>query len=195
MNKKQVEYARLVRLIGADRLRAVRAETGQSQAEFAKHVGLAVKTYGNYERQHRELPQSVRLAIIDQTDMDPLPIEDLRAALPERSCHERKRPALKAKGGSSFLSEIRAECQHYRESNYSRPARVMLSIRDNAFAAATVYAWIDMMAHRLGISSAMDRETADILLVISFALILMLIVPVFSEFPVSRVFRHFLGRS
>ncbi|MEY8829643.1 helix-turn-helix domain-containing protein [Sedimentitalea sp. XS_ASV28] len=111
MGRQNADYERIVREVGAVRLRAIRAEAGQSQAEFAERLGLGVKTYGNYERQQRELPQSARLAIIDQTDMDPLPTEALHAALRGIALPAPEAQVGLNPNGAAFWANLRAECR------------------------------------------------------------------------------------
>lgn len=69
----------------------------------------------------------------------------------------------------------------------------MLAIRDHAFAIATAYGWVDTRRRDLGLPSIFDDQIADILLVASFLVVLMLIIPIFSEFPVTKFVRHLIG--
>lgn len=55
-----------------------------------------------------------------------------------------------------------------------------------------LYGWIDLHAHGLKIPLGLERDIADKLLMASFVLIPMLIVPIISELPVSKVIRHLL---
>lgn len=195
MSREHSDYERIVREIVAARLRAIRAEAGQSQAEFAERVGLGLKTYGNYERQQRELPQSSRLAIIDKTATDPLPTEALFAAARGEAMEagDGRRPKVLQK--QTFRQELRAECRAFRENNYSKPARLLLALRDNAFATATIYGFVDVYARQLNIPLGLPQPAADWLLVLSFAIVVMLFIPVISEFPTAKVVRHMRGRA
>lgn len=195
MSRKHADYARIVRKVGATRLRAIRAELGQSQAEFAGSISLGVKTYGNYERQQRELPQSARVAIMDRTDMDPLPTEALYAAL--RSVPA---PALDAKPVPSaddapFWPTLRAESRTFREQTYSKPARVMLFLRDYLYVAATAYFSLKNLAVMADIPFGVEVNGVDWVLFASFVVMMMLFIPVISDFPAAKVARHLLGRS
>lgn len=195
MSRQNADYERIVREVGAVRLRAIRAEARQSQAEFAERLGLGVRTYGNYERQQRELPQSARLAIIDQTDMDPLPTEALHAALRGAAL-----PAPEAQRGlnpdsASFWANLRADNRAFREQFYSRSGRVGLLLRDHLYTAATAYFSLKNLAVMADIPFGIEVNGVDWALLASFVVIMMLFIPVVQDFPATKVVRHLLGRS
>ena len=195
MSRQHADCERIVREIGATRLRAIRAQAGQSQAEFAERLGLGVKTYGNYERQHRELPQSARLAIIDQTDLDPLPTEALHGALCGFLVPAPETKPVPCADGASFWATLRAECRAFRKQTYSKPARVMLFLRDHPYVAATVYLSLENLAGMADIPFGIEVSGVDWALLASCVVIMMLSIPVISEFPATKVARHLLGRS
>lgn len=56
----------------AIRLAALRASTGLSQAKFAESVGLAERSYINYERGEREIPASVLRRMLEVYGVDPV---------------------------------------------------------------------------------------------------------------------------
>ncbi|MFV0409397.1 MAG: helix-turn-helix domain-containing protein [Paracoccus sp. (in: a-proteobacteria)] len=195
MSRKHADYERIVREVGATRLRAIRAELGQSQAEFARSVGLGVKTYGNYERQQRELPQSTRLAIIDKIDADPLATEALYAALHGKPMPTPGTRRVESPEGASFWATLRAECRAFREQTYSKPARAMLTLRDHVYVAATVYFSLKNLAVMVDIPFGVEVNGVDWVLLASFVVIMMLFIPVVSDFPATKVARHLLGLS
>lgn len=195
MSRQHADYERIVREVGATRLRAIRAELGQSQAEFAGSVSLGVKTYGNYERQQRELPQSARVAIMDRTDMDPLPAEALYAALRGEPMSTPGTRRVESPEGSSFWANLRSECRAFREQTYSKPARVMLFLRDHVYVAATTYFTLKNLAVMADIPFGVEVNGVDWALLASFVVMMMLFIPVISDFPAAKVARHLLGRS
>ncbi len=195
MSRQRADYERIVRTVGATRLRAIRAEAGQSQAEFAERLGLAVKTYANYERQQRELPQTTRLAIIDKIDADPLPAEALYAALRGEPMPSPGTRRVESPEGAPFWSTLRSECRAFRKQTYSKPARVMLFLRDHVYVAATAYFSLKNLAVMVDIPFGVEVNGVDWVLLSSFVVIMMLFIPVISDFPATKVARHLLGRS
>lgn len=195
MSRQNADYERIVRMVGATRLRAIRAEAGQSQAEFAERLSLGVKTYGNYEREQRELPQSTRLAIIDKIDTDPLPTEALYAALRGEPMPMPRRRRVESPEDASFWATLRSECRAFREQTYSKPARVMLFLRDHLYVAATAYFSFKNLAIMADIPFGVDVSGVDWALLASFVVIMMLFIPVISDFPTTKVARHLLRRS
>lgn len=195
MSRQRADYERIVRTVGAMRLRAIRAQVGQSQAEFAERLNLGVKTYGNYERQQRELPQSARLAIIDQTDMDPLPTEAFHAALRGVLVPAPATKLVPRANSASFWATLRIECRAFRERSYSNPARVMLFLRDHLYVAATAYFSLKNFAVMADIPFGIEVNGIDWALLASFVVIMMLFIPVISDFPATKVARHVLGHS
>lgn len=161
---------------------------------ICRSLGKTTSGYTNYEKGIRELPQSTRLAVMRRTGCDPLSTEDLQAAVQCMTGSEPETGSLREKTWRSFLSELRAESRAFRENNYSRPARFLLSVRDHAYVTAVIYGWTDLQARRLNLPSFLPQEIRDALLVTSFALIIMLIVPICSEFPVTKVVRHLTKR-
>lgn len=168
--------------------------TSESQAEFAERVGLGLKTYGNYEREQRELPQSSRLAIIDKTATDPLPTEALFAAVRGDAMGAVDGQSTQTPKYQTFWQELRADCRAARESKYSKPARLLLSLRDNIFATATMYGFIDVHARNLNIPLGLPQPAADWLLVLSFAIIALLFIAVITDLPTAKLVQHMRGR-
>ncbi len=193
MTNEGGHYESIAKDVGARRLRKVREENYLSRQEFAERIDKSLSGYSNYESGRRELPQSTRLAVMDRIGQDPLPTEVLREALSNEVNSANAGPDKGLENKPSFLAEIRAECQAFRENNFSRPARVMLAIRDHVFATAAIYGWLDVHRRDLGMRSIFDDQTADILLVASFLIVLMLIIPIFSDFPVTKFVRHLIG--
>ncbi|MDB6182902.1 helix-turn-helix domain-containing protein [Paracoccus fistulariae] len=193
MTNQGDDYESIAKNVGAGRLRKIREENGLSRQEFAERIDKSLSDYSNYESGRRELPLSTRLAVMDRIGQDPLPTEVLREALSSHVNSANAAPGKDPKNKPSWLSEVRAECKAYRENNFSRPARVLLAIQDRAFAIATVYGWVDTRRRDLGLPSIFDDQIADILLVASFLVVLMLIIPIFSEFPVTKFVRHLIG--
>lgn len=195
MSRQNADYERIVRTVGATRLRAIRAEAGQSQVEFAQRLDVGVKTYGNYERQQRELPQSTRLAIIDKIDADPLPTEALYAALRGEPTSTPGTRRVESPEGASFWASLRSECRAFRERTYSKPARAMLTLRDHLYVAATAYFSFRNLAVMADIPFGVEVNGVDWALLASFVIIMMLFIPVISDFPATKVARHLLRRS
>lgn len=54
------------------RLVAVRATTGLSQAAFAESLGLSLRAYANYERGEREMPVALFRALYEVHGVDPV---------------------------------------------------------------------------------------------------------------------------
>lgn len=194
MTGQSGHYKSIVKGIGAKRLSEIRKKTCMKLPEFARSLGKTTSGYTNYEKGIRELPQSTRLAVMRRTGCDPLSTEDLQAAVQCMTGSEPETGSLREKTWRSFLSELRAESRAFRENNYSRPARFLLSVRDHAYVTAVIYGWTDLQARRLNLPSFLPQEIRDALLVTSFALIIMLIVPICSEFPVTKVVRHLTKR-
>ncbi|VDC26346.1 helix-turn-helix domain-containing protein [Pseudogemmobacter humi] len=189
------DYERIVREVGAAQLRAIRAKTKQSQAEFSERLGVGVKTYGNYERQQRELPQSTRLAIIDEIDADPLPTEALYAALRGEPTSTPGTRRVESPECASFWATLRSECRAFREQTYSKPARAMLTMRDHLYVAATAYFSFKNLAVMADIPFGVEVNGIDWALLASFVIIMMLFISVISDFPAAKVARHLLRRS
>lgn len=183
MTNQGDDYESIAKNVGAVRLRKIREENGLSRQEFAERIDKSLSGYSNYESGRRELPLSTRLAVMDRIGQDPLPTEVLREALSSEANAANAAPGKDPKNKPSWLSEVRAECKAFRENNFSRPARVLLAIRDHAFAIATVYGWVDSRRRDLGLPSIFDDQIADILLVASFLVVLMLIIPSSASFP------------
>lgn len=55
-----------------ERLVAVRATTGLSQAAFAESLGLSLRAYANYERGEREMPVALFRALYEVYGVDPV---------------------------------------------------------------------------------------------------------------------------
>lgn len=158
---------------------------------------MAVKTYANYERQQRELPQTTRLAIIDKIDADPLPTEALYAALrgePTSTSTPGTR-RVESPDSASFWATLRSECRAFREQTYSKPARAMLTLRDHLYGAATVYFSFKNLAVMADIPFGVEVNGIDWALLASFVIIMMLFISVISDFPAAKVARHLLRRS
>ena len=194
MTGQSRRYESIVKGIGAKRLSEIRKNTCLTLPEFAQSVGKTKSGYTNYLKGIRELPQSTRLAVMHRTGCDPLSTEDLRAAVQCMTGSEPGTGSLREKTWLSFPFELRAESRAFRENNYSRPARFLLSVRDHAYVTAVIYGFADLQARRLNMPSLLSQEIRDALLVTSFALIIMFIVPICSEFPVTKVVRHLTKR-
>lgn len=181
MTGKDLDPDRILRRIAAERLALIRRKAGLSQHGFASRIDLSAKGYRNYEQGRRELPQSARLRILDQFGQDPVTSADLRAALGS----DRGDSSAGPERARSFLAELRAGCRAFRDRSFSRPARVMLALRDNSFVAATAYFTLKTIAVRLDIPFGVEVNGVDWALLASLLVILMI-----SEIPATKIARH-----
>eukprot|EP00456_Euglypha_rotunda_P002909 TRINITY_DN10526_c0_g1_i7.p1 TRINITY_DN10526_c0_g1~~TRINITY_DN10526_c0_g1_i7.p1 ORF type:complete len:103 (-),score=11.63 TRINITY_DN10526_c0_g1_i7:19-327(-) len=69
MSKLSTDYLNIE--IGA-RLIGVRTKLGYTQPDFAAHLGLSYRAYGNYERGEREMPTALFRHLCDKFQIDPL---------------------------------------------------------------------------------------------------------------------------
>lgn len=133
MQKRDLDVESVVKRIASRRLTAIRHRSGLSQTKFAESLGLTKSGYRNYECGSRQLPQSVRLAVLRHCGEDPLSTDDLTAALADGEI-----AAPDDKTASSWAG-VRAEAREFRRRNYSALAQRLLVLRDLAYVAATTY--------------------------------------------------------
>lgn len=119
MKKRELDVESVVKVIASKRLTEIRRWTGLSQTRFAKSLDLTKSGYRNYECGSRQLPQSVRLAVLRHCGEDPLSTADMTAALANG-----KMPALdEERSGeetASFWATLRVETREFRRRNILR---------------------------------------------------------------------------
>lgn len=119
MKKRELDVESVVKVVASKRLTEIRRRTGFSQTRFAERLDLTKSGYRNYECGSRQLPQSVRLAVLRHCGEDPLSTADMTAALANG-----KMPALdEERSGeetASFWATLRVETREFRRRNILR---------------------------------------------------------------------------
>lgn len=172
--------------ITAERLKAIREYSGLSQPEFAKRLGVSVRTYRNYEHGVRSMPQSVRYAVVRWYGNDPLPTDALLTLL-------NRGPAAPLPKALSW-ADVRAVYVKNLAARYPGAGRRVITIRNHVYAAAGIYGFVGTVFFDAEQSfDALDPVRAGLLKasVVICATISLWIV---SEFPLGHMARYVTRR-
>lgn len=194
MALSDAEVKMIVRAVGSSRLKSLRLSHGLSQVDMAAKIGVSEKSYRNYELGHRDLPQSTRLKVIWEFQVDLTPTEQLfnELVLPQAfDSAESKRPS---KYGREFWKNLRAECCLHRKIRYSRPAQNLLHYRDQLYFIAIVYFTMKYFSVQLGLPFGVEINGIDWVFIGSALILVLLPISILPEFPLFKIAQHYLCR-
>ena len=161
MASSEKHYGSIARQIGAANLLALRMSSGLSQSHFAAAIGLSDRALRRYERGERELPLTIRLAIIHEFKIDPLASDQLAAELGLGTTDLLPGAGEWKTKDESFWKTLRRESQDLRKRNYSPLGQRFLKIRDDAYVCATVYFAATNIAWAFGLPFGFEINGID----------------------------------
>ncbi|MES0863262.1 helix-turn-helix transcriptional regulator [Ruegeria sp. SCPT10] len=194
MARDKEKYDVIVRKIASERLKEFRDSEDLSQAEIAARIGISARTLRNYEYEIRELTQATRLRFIDEFQVDPLPTNMLYQELglrPPEVADPNSRATAKGKG---LLRQLRLECRAHRKNNFSKPAQILLQIRDQLYAVSSIYFGLVQLSLELGVPLVPEFYRPDWMVGASMVLIVILLPSLLLELPLMKVATHLLRR-
>lgn len=192
MTKSDKHYESIARQIGAANLLALRTSTGMSQSHFAKVIGLSERALRRYERGERELPLVTRIAIIQAFKIDPLASNQIAAELGFADTDISPCAQSRTTKDEGFWKTMRRESQDLREQHYSALGQILLKIRDNTYASATMYFAVENIALSFGIPFGFEINGIDWMFVGSFILIVLLFSSVVADLPLLKAAQYVL---
>ncbi|WP_171233043.1 helix-turn-helix transcriptional regulator [Ruegeria sp. HKCCA4812] len=194
MTRDKEKYDVIVRKIASERLKDFRDSEDLSQAEIAARIGISARTLRNYEYQNRELTQATRLRFIDAFKVDHLSTNALYQELGLRSPEVAYPNSVVPAEGMSFLKQLRLECRARRKDNFSKPAQVLMQIRDQLYAVTSIYFGLVQLSSEFNVPLVPEDYRPDWMVGASMVLIVLLLPSLLVELPLMKVAAHFLRR-
>lgn len=194
MSRQIYRYEAMAKTIASARIKEWRDSHDLSQAKIAAEVGISERSFRHYAQGVRQLPQSVRLKLIDKFQFDPMPTTLIYQSLGLPMPDEPQPGWPFTLDRRNFWRTLRREARAFREKNYSKPAQMLLQCRDNIYALATLYYGCKHVSLVLDIPFGFGASGTDWMFVMSFIVILILIPSVIMELPLIKVTQHLLKR-
>ncbi len=94
----------------------------------------------------------------------------------------------------SYWAKTRQECRAFRAKNYTKPARILMTLRDHVYMTATFYFALKTVAVALSVPFGVEIGGIDYAFVGSFVLICVLFVSVLQDLPLVKMAGHLVQR-